>query len=96
MNKFKARFTKWYIKRGYRFIYNFNNVPVYHDGFLSTPCGMPEILFICPWWVKPFLIFFSPSVYSAETIGKIIADALAEGMRAGEDMKKGDEDNELS
>lgn len=91
MNKLKARFTKWYIKRGYSFGYDFADTRIYYDGFLATPLDMPKAIFTCPWWVKPLLIFFSPSVYSAETFGKIIADAIAEGIRAGEDMKKGDE-----
>lgn len=27
--------------------------------------GFTEIIFCCPWWVKPFVFLFSPSVYYA-------------------------------
>lgn len=97
MNKLKSRFTKWYIKRGYTFGYNFANTAIYSDGFLSTPWGMPKAIFTCPWWVKPLLVFFSPSVYSAETFGKVIAKALEEGILMGigaENHDKGDKNDE--
>ena len=47
----RKRFTKWYFKRGYRFGYKVDNGVAVWD---------------CPWWVKPLLIFFSPSVYFYE------------------------------
>ena len=43
----KKRFTKWYVNNGYKFGYDSSSVAVWR----------------CPWWVKPLLIFFSPSVY---------------------------------
>lgn len=65
------------------FGYDFTHVPVYSDGFLSTPGGIPESRFHCPWWVKPLLIFFSPSVYFAEAWGKNIAKWIQEGIEMG-------------
>ena len=60
----KERFTKWYVRRGYIFHYTFNT----------------ETVFECPFWVKPLLIFFSPSVYFREAVGKAIANILIEGI----------------
>ena len=61
----KKRFTKWYVKKGYKFGYDSSNVAVWH----------------CPWWVKPLLIFFSPSVYFAEAYGKMIVYGFTEGLK---------------
>lgn len=77
----KRRFTKWYVKKGYQFGYDFTGVPVYGDGFMKTPAGIPKSVWNCPWWVKPFLILFSPSVYAAEDWGEQIAEAFMEGMQ---------------
>lgn len=87
INKLRERysrpFTKWYVKRGYTFGYDFTDVPVYTDGYLSTPGGMPKVRFNCPKWVKPLLIFFSPSVYQQETLAKYIIEGFEEGLRSG-------------
>ena len=72
MNKLKARFTKWYVNKGYLFGYDFTDNPT-------------ESSFVCPIWVRPFLIFFSPSVYLNETYGKIFRDGMREGIKAGEE-----------
>ena len=72
MNKLKARFTKWYVNKGYLFGYDFTDNPT-------------ESSFVCPIWVRPFLIFFSPSVYLNETYGKIVRDGMREGIKAGEE-----------
>lgn len=72
MNKLKERFTKWYVNKGYLFEYDFTVNPT-------------ESRFVCPIWVRPFLIFFSPSVYLNETYGKIFLDGLREGIKAGEE-----------
>ena len=61
----KKRFTKWYVKKGYRFGYDYSNVAVWN----------------CPWWVKPLLIFFSPSVYFAEAYGKMIVYGFTGGLK---------------
>ena len=60
----KKRFTKWYVKKGYRFGYDYSNVAVWN----------------CPWWVKPLLIFFSPSVYFMN-YGKLLADGFMKGLK---------------
>lgn len=72
MNKIKERFTKWYVNKGYLFGYDFTDNPT-------------ESSFVCPIWVRPFLIFFSPSVYLNETYGKIVRDGICEGIKAGEE-----------
>lgn len=72
MNKLKARFTKWYIDKGYLFGYDFTDNPT-------------ESSFVCPIWVRPFLIFFSPSVYLNETYGKIVRGGVRDGIKAGEE-----------
>ena len=72
MNKLKKRFTKWYVNKGYLFGYDFTVNPT-------------ESSFVCPIWVRPFLIFFSPSIYLNETYGKIMRDGFREGTKAGEE-----------
>lgn len=57
MSNLRQRFTKWYIRKGYRMVYK--------------PCdyadGVAELIFFCPWWVRLFVeFFFSPSVYYGE------------------------------
>lgn len=54
MTNFRERFTKWYYGKGYRMRYQ--------------PCdyadGVAELIFDCPWWVRPWVeFFFSPSIY---------------------------------
>ena len=61
----EKRFTKWYVKKGYKFGYDSSCVAVWH----------------CPWWVKPLLIFFSPSVYFVQAYGKLIVDGFMEGLK---------------
>ena len=68
----KKRFTKWYVKRGYKFGYDSSHVAIWH----------------CPWLVKPLLCFFSPSVYCAENFGKLYADAFMEGLKKGMGAKE--------
>lgn len=57
MKQFKRnldiKFTYWYIKKGYIFGY---------DEYMNP-------FWKCPWWVRPFLIFFSPSIYFVRKIG---------------------------
>lgn len=72
MHKIKKRFTKWYVNKGYLFEYDFTVNPT-------------ESRFVCPIWVRPFLIFFSPSVYLNETYEKIMRDGFREGIKAGEE-----------
>lgn len=61
----RKRFTKWYFKRGYRFGYKVNTGVAVWD---------------CPWWVKPLLIFFSPSVYFYE-LGDCVSKGINEGLK---------------
>ena len=41
-----------------------------------------DSVFECPFWVKPLLIFFSPSVYTYIVFGEVIYKNLVEGMAA--------------
>lgn len=68
----KRRFTKWYVKRGYKFSYDLSHVAVWN----------------CPWWVKPLLIFFSPAVYFIEAYGKLAVDGFMEGLKKGMEAKE--------
>ena len=77
----KKRFTKWYVKNGYKFGYDFTDVPVYDDGFMKTPAGVPKAVWHCPWFVKPFLFLFSPSVYAIYAWEKQISDGFVAGMK---------------
>lgn len=54
MNDLRARFTKWYYRKGYRMTYRpYDNAA--------------EMIFFCPWWVRPFVeLLFSPCVYYRE------------------------------
>ena len=78
MKRIRERFTKWYIKRGYKFGYG--ACKVYTDGVLVTPMEMPKSYFICSWYVKPLLIFFSPSVYFREAIGRVFVENFKRGL----------------
>lgn len=82
-NKLRRAFTKWYIKRGYRFGYEFDGRLDYENEVFKFPVGMPKSVFECPWWVKPLLIFFSPSTYFAEYWGKNIIKWFEEGIHMG-------------
>lgn len=79
LNGIRRRFTKWYIKRGwtsdYHFIYG-------EEGEYPAHPVDAEIYFTCPWWVRPLLIFFSPSVYQFETTGRALLDGFVEGMKS--------------
>lgn len=83
MNKIRRKFTLWYIKKGYTFGYDFTDVPIYDDGIFKTPCGVPKAIWNCPRWIKPFLVFFSPSVYEMETTGKAIIEGFMAGLEMG-------------
>lgn len=50
IKKIRRKFTTWYYKKGYRF------------GYID-PSKSFDTYYKCPRWVKPLLIFFSPSVY---------------------------------
>ena len=79
INRIRKAFTKWYIKRGwtsgYHFIYD-------EESEHPTHPVDAEIYFTCPWWARPLLIFFSPSVYTFETTGRALLDGFMEGMKS--------------
>lgn len=57
MSNFRAKFTKWYYRKGYRMEYDACD---YGD-------GVAKMAFNCPFWVKPLTsMYFSPSAYYAE------------------------------
>lgn len=85
--KIRKKFTKWYVKKGYKFGYDFTDVPVYDNGFMKTPAGMPKAVWHCPWWVKPFLFLFSPSTYVMQTTAKQISDGFMAGFMNGVEVK---------
>ena len=69
----RKRFTKWYVKQGYRFGYKFEPKSYFSDDLVDTGVAF----WVCPWWVKPLLIFFSPSVYLYE-IGDLFPKGFIE------------------
>lgn len=77
----EARFTKWYIRRGYTFDYDSSDIPVIGDEYIKTPCGIPKAIWNCPFWVKPLLVFFSPSTYCAEAWGRAAIEGLMKGLK---------------
>lgn len=72
MTNLRKKFTKWYYRKGYRMMWA---TCLYGD-------GVSEMIFSCPWWVKPLVEFlFSPSVYYAEEsyrFGEIVERRLEE------------------
>lgn len=73
----RTKFTKWYYRKGYRMSPVF---PAYGVGHI-------ELIFVCPWWVKPLTWWlFSPSVYYAEQthqFGDIVERRIEELMEKG-------------
>ena len=87
INRVRTRFTKWYVKKGYTFDYDFSDTPIIGDDIFRTPCGVPRAIWKCPLWVRPFLFLFSPSTYSVEAWGKAIVEGMIAGMKnAGIDI----------
>lgn len=80
--KLGGPFTRWYVKRGYKYGYDFKASYVHTDGIFSTPLKMPKAVWTCPWWVRPLLIFFSPSVYYTTAYSKWLIDGLLAGVGA--------------
>lgn len=69
MKDIKRRFTEWYIRKGYRFYYK-----VRFNG------DIPEARWISPWYIKPLLILFSPTVYFYKMYGNMIVENFMKGM----------------
>lgn len=61
----KRKFTYWYIKKGYTFRYDKENNPIWD----------------CPWWVRPLLILFSPSIYTMRKCGEIFCESFRKGIQ---------------
>lgn len=69
MNNLRERFTKWYYRKGYRAKFNDSG-----PGF-----GYIELIFYCPWWVRPFVWFlWTPSIYYEE-LGRDFAEGFIAG-----------------
>ena len=79
MKKLRRAVTLWYVKRGYTFEYDFSNVSIYGDDYIAVPGNLPTSVWHCPWWVRPLLIFFSPSVYTIETFSKLVVQGFNQG-----------------
>ena len=66
MNDSRARFTKWYYRKGYRMSYKPNDT---------------ELIFSCPLVIRPLVYFlFSPSVYYRE-LGYDFSECFLAGLR---------------
>ena len=77
MKKLRKKFTKWYVKKGYTFGY---------DDFSPS-----SAVWNCPWYVKPFLFLFSPSVYQMEWSNEYIVKGFMEGLAKGLELKNTEE-----
>lgn len=77
----RRAFTKWYADRGYTFRYEIPPLgnPAATGKFSIDTCAVWD----CPWWVRPLLIFFSPSVYVAYKIANEAVGAFEQGLREG-------------
>ena len=63
----RKKFTLWYIRKGYKFGYDNDIV-------------CPKAIWTCPWYIKPLLFLFSPSVYvKMSNTGKSIVDGFLAG-----------------
>lgn len=70
----RRAFTKWYVDRGYTFRYEIPPLGTIED------CAIWD----CPWWVRPLLIFFSPSTYFAYKVGNEVVEYFMRGLLHGE------------
>lgn len=75
MNKLRRKFTKWYFRKGYNATYHYI---------------IDNYVFDCPWYVKPLLFLFSPSIYDRE-IGKEFARGFWKGIERS--MKENKQSN---
>ena len=75
MHKLRRKFTKWYYRKGYKATYLYTT-----DNYV----------FSCPWYVKPLLFLFSPSIYNRE-----IGEELTRGFWKGIEkiMKENEQSN---
>lgn len=84
MRYLRRIFTKWYIKKGYTFGYNYSSVEFIggDEIFPPMPIKLPECYYNCPRYIYPLLFLFSPSIYYIETVGKAIADGFIKGLNS--------------
>ena len=84
MKRLRRKFTEWYFRKGYTFGYDFTGIETIggDDIFPAMPTSMPRAVWNCPWYVKPFLFLFSPSIYFCE-ITKSFAEDFAKGLSKG-------------
>ena len=75
MRKLRRKFTKWYYRKGYKATYLYT---------------VDNYVFSCPWYVKPLLFLFSPSIYNRE-IGKKFTREFWKGI--GRSMKENKQSN---
>ena len=80
----RRRFTRWYVKQGYEFGYDFSDSKILGEPPFQIPCGDIKAYWKCPRWVRPLLVLFSPSEYMARAIGDKIAQWFIEGMEEQE------------
>ena len=66
MRKWREKFTKWYVFKGYTFDYDENLCAVW----------------TCPWYIKPLLFLFSPSVYYIEITTNYICKGFMDGLQS--------------
>lgn len=66
--KLREKFTKWYVKKGWTFGY---------DGILPL-----NAVWHCPWYIKPLLFLFSPSIYDIEITTNYICKGFMEGLQS--------------
>ena len=81
MNRIKVWFTKWYIKRGYTFWHDFVRI--------DENITRMKARYNCPLWVKPLLIFFSPSVYNTDVILPRLKRVLIDIIDSAEEKNNG-------
>lgn len=55
---------------------------------MKIPAGVPKAVWHCPWFVKPFLFLFSPSLYAIYDWGKQISDGFMDGLKVGMEAKE--------
>lgn len=93
MRKLREKFTKWYFRKGYTFGYDFNGIETIggDDVFPAMPKSMPRAIWNCPWYIKPFLFLFSPSVYQMEWSNEYIVKGFMEGLTKGIELKNTEE-----
>ena len=83
MKGIRDRFTRWYVKKGYLFGYGWPDVDDCKYDIYMRCDGFLNYYWICPKWIRPLLIFFSPSMYTSEFYGKTIVEHFQKGIEEG-------------